>query len=297
MPAGGRRPHPVADPGRRRRMDGHGMEMAPEWFETVVVGAARPGWRSATTCRRRGRSFVILDAPGGSATGDRWESLRLYTPARYSGLPGLGFPAAAGTTPPRTRWPATWRRTQRFQLPVRSGVRVDGLSFRDGRYLVTAGARRFEAGNVVVATGAFHPRSRASPPSWTLASASSTPAATGAGPAPRGRRPGRRGGQLGGRDRPRAGGRRPPDLAVGPTRAASRSGPAAGPTGLPPRSCGSHRPLRWTTRSVGGSGQAARRPPRWPGCGGETWTPPGSSGCRERPGSATGCPCSRTAGP
>jgi putative flavoprotein involved in K+ transport len=41
----------------------------------------------------------------------------------------------------------------RFELPVRSGTHVDGLS-RDGdRYVVSAGGARFEADNVVVATG------------------------------------------------------------------------------------------------------------------------------------------------
>lgn len=140
-------------------MDGHGMEMAPEWFETVVVGGGQAGLAVGYHLRRRGRSFVILDAGErvGDPWRDRWDSLRLYTPARYSGLPGLGFPAAGWHYPTKDEvagYLAAY--AARFQLPVRSGVRVDGLSFRDGHYLVTAGARRFEAGNVVVATGAFH---------------------------------------------------------------------------------------------------------------------------------------------
>jgi putative flavoprotein involved in K+ transport len=46
--------------------------------------------------------------------------------------------------------------TARFELPVRHGVAVDGLTRRGGRYLVTAGERRFEADHVVVASGAYH---------------------------------------------------------------------------------------------------------------------------------------------
>jgi putative flavoprotein involved in K+ transport len=140
-------------------MDGQAMEMAPEWFETVVVGGGQAGLAVGYHLRRRGRSFVILDAGErvGDPWRDRWDSLRLYTPARYSGLPGLGFPAAGWHYPTRDEVAGYLERyAARFQLPVRGGVRVDGLSFRDGRYLVTAGARRFEAGNVVVATGAFH---------------------------------------------------------------------------------------------------------------------------------------------
>jgi putative flavoprotein involved in K+ transport len=140
-------------------MDGQAMEMAPEWFETVVVGGGQAGLAVGYHLRRRGRSFVILDAGErvGDPWRDRWDSLRLYTPARYSGLPGLGFPAAGWHYPAKDEVAGYLESyAARFQLPVRGGVRVDGLSFRDGRYLVTAGARRFEAGNVVVATGAFH---------------------------------------------------------------------------------------------------------------------------------------------
>jgi putative flavoprotein involved in K+ transport len=44
----------------------------------------------------------------------------------------------------------------RFDLPVRTGVRVDGLSRVGDRFVVTSGDGRFEADNVVVAAGAYH---------------------------------------------------------------------------------------------------------------------------------------------
>ena len=43
---------------------------------------------------------------------------------------------------------------RRFKLPVRTGVTVDGLTKADGWFVVSAGDRRFEAKNVIVATGA-----------------------------------------------------------------------------------------------------------------------------------------------
>jgi putative flavoprotein involved in K+ transport len=43
----------------------------------------------------------------------------------------------------------------RFELPVHCGVAVDTLERRDGRYVVSAGPRRWEAANVVIATGSF----------------------------------------------------------------------------------------------------------------------------------------------
>ena len=136
-----------------------GRQLGPERFDTVVVGGGQAGLATGYYLARLGRPFVILDA--GQRIGDtwrnRWDSLRLFTPGRYSGLPGMGFPAAAWHYPTKDEV-AGYLETYaaRFQLPVRTGVRVDGLTRRGDRYLVTAGERRFEAANVVVASGAYH---------------------------------------------------------------------------------------------------------------------------------------------
>ena len=130
----------------------------PERFDTVIVGGGQAGLATGYHLARLGRPFVILDA--GRRVGDpwraRWDSLRLYTPARYSGLPGWGFPAADWHYPTRDEVADYLEASAaRFELPVRHGVRVDGLTRSGDRYLVTAGGRRFEADNVVVAAGAY----------------------------------------------------------------------------------------------------------------------------------------------
>jgi putative flavoprotein involved in K+ transport len=103
---------------------------------------------------RRGRRFVILDANArvGDAWRNRWDSLRLFTPARYCGLSGMPFPAPPHSFPTKNEFADFLEAyAKRFDLPVRMGVRVDRLT-RDGRrYLVTAGDRRFEAEHVVIA--------------------------------------------------------------------------------------------------------------------------------------------------
>ena len=136
-----------------------GQQLEPERFETVIGGGGQAGLAAGYHLARRGRPFVILDA--GERVGDswraRWDSLRLFTPARYSGLPGLGFPAADWHYPAKdevARYLEAY--AARFQLPVRTGVRVDGLTRQGDRFLVSAGERRFEADNVVVASGAYH---------------------------------------------------------------------------------------------------------------------------------------------
>jgi putative flavoprotein involved in K+ transport len=125
-----------------------------ERIETVVVGGGQSGLAVGHHLARRGLPFVILDAHQriGDAWRTRWDSLRLFTPAGYDGLPGMGFPA------PRTSYPTKDEMADyleayatHFELPVRTGVRVDALA-RNGRtFLLAAGDRRYEADNVVVA--------------------------------------------------------------------------------------------------------------------------------------------------
>jgi putative flavoprotein involved in K+ transport len=134
------------------------MAQQTERFDTVVVGGGQAGLATGYHLHKRGRSFVILDA--GARVGDswrsRWPSLRLYSPAKLDGLPGMPFPA------PRESWPTAGEFADylesyaaRFELPVRSGIRVDRLSKDGDSFVVTAGERRLEADNVVVATGVF----------------------------------------------------------------------------------------------------------------------------------------------
>lgn len=129
---------------------------APERFETVIIGGGQAGLSAGYYLRRRDESFVILDAAErvGDAWRERWPSLRLYSPARYDGLPGMAFPAPRHSSP-TGRQMADYLEAyaERFELPIRSAVHVDRLSRHDDRYVVSAGDTRFEADNVVVATG------------------------------------------------------------------------------------------------------------------------------------------------
>jgi putative flavoprotein involved in K+ transport len=132
------------------------MAAQAERFETVIVGGGQAGLATGYHLAKLGQSFVILDASErvGDAWRKRWDSLRLYSPAAYDGLPGMRFPA------PRASFPTTHDMgdyleayATQFELPVRSGTTVAALAPDDDRYVVSAGAETFEADNVVVATG------------------------------------------------------------------------------------------------------------------------------------------------
>lgn len=133
--------------------------MTPDAIDTVVVGGSQSGLATGYHLRRRGIEHVILDENDevGAAWRDRWDSLRLFTPGRYDGLPGMPFPGPPWSFPGKddmADYLADY--AARFDLPVRTGARVDRVAAEDGRYVVEWGGRRLRAGNVVVATGAFH---------------------------------------------------------------------------------------------------------------------------------------------
>jgi putative flavoprotein involved in K+ transport len=127
-----------------------------ERFETVIVGGGQAGLATGYHLAKRGASFVILDA--GRRIGDpwrkRWDSLRLYSPASYDGLPGLRFPARRASFPTAHEM-ADYLESYaaHFELPVRASTAVETLRKDGDRYVVTAGAQTFEAESVVVATG------------------------------------------------------------------------------------------------------------------------------------------------
>ena len=99
---------------------------------------------------------MILDASEriGDPWRKRWDSLRLYSPAAYDGLPGMRFPARRASFP-TTHEMADYLEAYagHFELPVRSGTAVDALSKEDERYVAHRRRQTFEADNVVVATG------------------------------------------------------------------------------------------------------------------------------------------------
>lgn len=132
----------------------------PDRVDTIIIGAGQAGLSAGYHLSRRGIPFVILD--GDARVGDqwraRWDSLRLFSPAGWDGLPGLRFPAARFHYPSgREMGDYLEAYAARFDLPVVNGTRVDTVRPAEGSadgYVVTAGERRFDAARVIVATGA-----------------------------------------------------------------------------------------------------------------------------------------------
>jgi putative flavoprotein involved in K+ transport len=126
--------------------------------EVIVVGGGQAGLAMGYFLREQGRDFTILEAADQPAAAwrARWDSLRLFTPARYSGLPGLSFRGDGDRYPTRDEV-ATYlaEYARELDLPVQLGSRVRSLRRADDTYVLETGERTFEAEQVVVATGPF----------------------------------------------------------------------------------------------------------------------------------------------
>ena len=127
--------------------------------QTVVIGGGQAGLSVGYHLRTSGLPFLILESHGriGDSWRERWDTLRLFTPARFDGLDGMPFPAAPDAFPTKDEMAAYLEvYASRFELPVRTGVKVERLSRRGDRFLVEAlGGERFEAENVVVAMATY----------------------------------------------------------------------------------------------------------------------------------------------
>src|SRR3954464_14154353 len=110
-----------------------------EPLEVLVIGAGQAGLAMAWHLRRMGIRFVIVDAGSriGQAWRSRWDSLRLFSPAEYDSLPGLPFPAPAGSYPTKDQvadYLAAY--AARFELPVLLDAAVTRLTREQEHFAV-----------------------------------------------------------------------------------------------------------------------------------------------------------------
>lgn len=132
--------------------------MDTDHVETVIIGAGQAGLATAYHLTRQGRPCLVLEANDrvGDVWRNRFDSLRLFTPAAYDALPGRPWAM------PRWEFPTGQEMgdyleayAAELDLPVQTGVSVDSLT-RDGdRYVVTSGHQVVTADNVVVASGTW----------------------------------------------------------------------------------------------------------------------------------------------
>jgi putative flavoprotein involved in K+ transport len=127
-------------------------------LDAIVIGAGQAGLALAWHLAREGRRFLVLDAAPelGHSWRTRWDSLRLFSPAQYDGLPGMDFPAPADTYPTKDQvadYLAEY--ADRFGLPVLLNTAVIRVEQLADRFAVHTTQGMLRARQVVVATGPF----------------------------------------------------------------------------------------------------------------------------------------------
>jgi putative flavoprotein involved in K+ transport len=131
----------------------------PQHVEVLVIGAGQAGLAIGWHLREHGiRSFLLLDAGPevGHVWRTRWDSLRLFTPSEYDALPGMPFPAPAGTYPTKGQVADYLRGyAAAFELPVRLNTRVTRLSKTGDTFVADTSTGTVTARQVIIATGPF----------------------------------------------------------------------------------------------------------------------------------------------
>ena len=132
--------------------------MTTQHIETLIIGAGQAGLATGYHLTRRGREVLIVD--GNGRIGDNWrchyDSLKLYSPARFDGLPGRDFPGDPWHFPGKDEVADFLEQyAVTMELPVRLQTYVDRVVPHEGGFTAHLGSDRVECDNLVIATGTF----------------------------------------------------------------------------------------------------------------------------------------------
>jgi putative flavoprotein involved in K+ transport len=132
--------------------------MAERIFEVIVIGAGQSGLATAYYLRRSGIRYVLLDAnekPGGSWQ-HYWHSLRLFSPAQWSSLPGMVMPGGGDYYPCRNETIDYLSHYEaKYQFPIQRGVQVTSVNRQPEGFELKTNQGSFYTKAVVSATGSF----------------------------------------------------------------------------------------------------------------------------------------------
>ncbi|MEO4052809.1 NAD(P)/FAD-dependent oxidoreductase [Solibacillus sp. CAU 1738] len=131
-----------------------------EILDTIVIGGGQAGLASGYHLQKKGLRFLILEASDqiGGSWPSYYDSLKLFSPAGYSSLPGLKFPGNQNRYPQRDeviRYLQDYK--SKFELPVLINQRVDLIEKdREGFVIRTKSGEIFKAQTIINATGSFN---------------------------------------------------------------------------------------------------------------------------------------------
>jgi putative flavoprotein involved in K+ transport len=128
-------------------------------LDSIVVGAGQAGLASAYHLQKRNAEYVVLEASDQTAGSwpNYYDSLTLFSPARYSSLPEYVFPGAPDRYPTKEEV-VTYLTdyAKHFRFPIRTGEKVKRVQKMNNLFQIeTESGNQFLAKTVIAATGAF----------------------------------------------------------------------------------------------------------------------------------------------
>lgn len=130
-------------------------------YEVMIIGAGQAGIAMSHNLKMKGIDHLMIDSSAqiGQSWLSRYKSLVLFTPKRYSSLPGLEMEGDPESYPTREEMAAYLQAyVSHFQLPYELNIVVNKLEFEDNVFRITTNKKIMCARQVVVATGAFQKR-------------------------------------------------------------------------------------------------------------------------------------------
>jgi len=123
------------------------MYIKRNYFPVIVIGGGQAGLAIGHELKKAKSEFLILEAASrmGESWRRRWDSLRLFSNARHSSLPGMAFPGDPQGYPTKDQvaeYIAEY--AQSAELPVKLNTRVLSLERLGKRYLVTTKSMPFQ---------------------------------------------------------------------------------------------------------------------------------------------------------
>lgn len=128
-------------------------------YDVVVIGGGQAGLAAGYHLQRAGLRFIIIDAAcqiGGSWS-QYYESLRLFSPARYAALPGFPFGGNPDSYPTRDEVVAYLQAyATYFNLPIVSNTSIQAVQRRDKHFWsATTAGTVYPSDSLIAATGSF----------------------------------------------------------------------------------------------------------------------------------------------
>ena len=128
-------------------------------YDVIVIGGGQSGLAVGYYLRRTGLSYVILDnqKEGGGAWLHTWNSLRLFSPAQWSSLPGMIMTGGSDYYPTRDVAIEYLNFYEtKYNLPVKRPVNVLTVTEEAEQFRIETSDGIMNSKAVVSATGSFN---------------------------------------------------------------------------------------------------------------------------------------------